>query len=493
MRFLALFFCWFLGGAPLSLASEMPEDLAAYLERQGEDREDKTLEEWLEEHGTERPEELQNTVNPLGDLSPPALPEQATAELAPAEPGIKGPAPLPSEQPLPFVPEVTQPAPGPNLDWRLFDEEGTRPSPDATPRPQPTPFEPTGTEPTPSPVALGNSKPLTVTLVQLLAEPSVEYTITGCPPSDPAPLKNDGVSPDTRANDQELTGIVPLCPAGETEIRFLMDGTEVWASEFSQSDETNAPSLRVVKRQTGFSIDSGGPEEKTEPMQQRPVLPQAEQEKPLVESKPTHTNSGFWFGALLALLSILVGWRHFSAPTTTPLSKNPATTPKGLETQARTLQKPLPTQFLLPAELKHMNPGTHWISVKTSTDQRSLTFALALHHCQNKTVFLLANPENKKTYSRAFSRQNDITWLNGKPPRVEEVKAALLELEDAIGVVILEGSSALSSRQRKAVQALLEHIKQPVFIVETASESSGSPKQQRYSVQDGHWRPINTV
>jgi hypothetical protein len=52
-------------------ANEVPEDLKAYLESQGPDRETKTLEQWLESHGTERPEK--------GDASQiPFLPEPPT-------------------------------------------------------------------------------------------------------------------------------------------------------------------------------------------------------------------------------------------------------------------------------------------------------------------------------------------------------------------------------------------------------------------------------
>jgi hypothetical protein len=489
MRFLALSFCWFFGGATVSLASEMPEDLAAYLQRQGTDREEKSLEEWLVEHGTERTDELQISVNPLGD-QPTPLGDQPTP--VPQEQGQ-----LPTEQPPPFVPTITTPTAGPNMDWRLFEAEEKKPAPDATPTPQPMPFEPPETEPMPSPVALGKGKPLTVTLVQMLAEPSVKYTIAGCPPADPAPLKNDGVAPDTRADDQEITGIVGLCPLGETQIRFMVDGTEVWVSQFAQANDTEAPSLRILKSQDGFSIDTGGPEKKTHSPQHVVVLPQTEQDEPsaepLTEPVPTPNNAVFWVGGIVVLTSIFVAWRYSSIPSTESPPNSPDTAAEALETRARAFQQPPPTPFPLPTELTQTDPGTHWISVKNATDQRSLTFALALHHCQNKTVFLLANPDNKKSYSRAFLKQNDVTWFNGKPPRVEEIKTALLELEGSIGIVILEGTSAIADRRQKSVQELLDHIQQPVFLIETAAQSLGSTEEQFYSVQEGRWRPTDTA
>jgi hypothetical protein len=474
MRFLVLSFCWCFGGVTFSLASEMPEDLADFLQRQGIDREEKSLEEWLEEHGTERTEELHIAVNPLG--------EQSTS--------------APQEQGQSPVPAITTPTAGPNMDWRLFEAEVKRPAPDATPPPQPNPFEAPETEPMPSPVALGRGKPLTVTLVQMVPEPSVKYTIAGCRPSDPAPLKNDGIAPDTRADDQEITGIVGLCPVGETQIRFMADGTEVWVSQFAQNDDPEGPSLRILRSQDGFSIDNGGPEKKTHSPEHVVVLPQTEQDElfaePLSEPVPTSNNGIFWVGGIMVLTLVFVGWRY-SAPPTKSLPNSPDTAAEALETRARALQHPPPTPFPLPNELTQTDPGTHWISVKNATDQRSLTFALALHHCQTKTVFLLANPENKKTYSRAFSKQNDVTWFNGKPPRVEEIKTALLELDGSIGIVILEGTSAIADRRHKSVQELLRYIQQPVFLVETVAQSSGSTAEQLYSVQKGCWRPTDTA
>ena len=495
MRYLALTLCWLVMGIPHGLTSEMPEDMEAYLQRQGVDREEKSLAEWIEEHGQERPERTEQPVDPLGStptpipemprLSPePFQPEKTQPALGPtmgwsllanndAQPS---PEATPSPQPAPFQPEETLPALGPTMDWSLLNDEA-QPNPEATPAPQPMPFQPEETQPAPSKIALGKEQPLAITLVHMLDGPSEAIAASGCPPGKPKPLKDDGIAPDTRANDKEHTTFVALCPLGETTVRFFVKDKEVWSLDFTPG--SNAPALRVLRQRTGFSVDVGSPTDQSQ-SEHRVVAPQ-ETEATSAAAEPEEKNAGFWIGLSLVLISVGLGWHYRSHPVPTA---NTAT--DAIETQSRPLDPTPPTLSPIPQDLAQEPTGNQWIYLDTAQDQRDMTYALALHHCKSKTVLLVADPENKTTYQRTFSKQNNVTWFSGKPLTGPDLKEALLELGAEIGVVLIEGTPAIAGNSKKDLQKFLALVQHPVFLIQR--QSAGGPLGKHYKISHGEWR-----
>jgi hypothetical protein len=479
MRYLALTLCWLVIGVPYGLTSEMPEDMEAYLQRQGADREEKSLAEWMKEHGQERPENTEQPVDPLGAI--PSPPPQPEFEVTP-----NPPQPTPNDaytpQPDPFVTEKTQPALGPTMDWSLLINEEARPSPDATPAPQPLPFQPEKTEPALSKIPDGKEQPLAITLVHMLDGPSESIAAAGCPPSEPKPLKDDGIAPDTRASDSEHTAFVPLCPLGETTVRFFVEGKEVWSWDFSP--DADAPALRVLRQRTGFSVDNGSPEDRPEVEHRVVASPETETTSAADESE--EKNAGFWIGPSLVLISIGLGWHYWRQPTP---STDTAT--DVIETQSRQLEPTPPTLSPISLALAQVPSGNQSVFLDTVQDQRDLTYALALHHCKSKTVLLVADPENKKTYQRAFSKQDNVTWFNGKPLTGPDLNEALLELGEDIGVVLIEGTPAIAGNRKKDLQKLLAVVNHPVFLIQR--RSAGGDLGKHYRISNGEWRTEEEV
>jgi hypothetical protein len=438
MRFLALILCGLFGSLSPGLASEMPEDLQAYLQRQGVDREEKTLEQWLQDHGRERPETNEAPVDPLGTTEKvKPRPEQAPTPLQ------KHTAP-----PAPFLPEITQPAP--------------------------------------SLVTLGKGQPLAVTLVHMLDGPAGPMSASGCPPDDPSPLLDDGIAPDTRAKDKEHTAFVPLCPLGETTVRFFVNAEEVWSWDYSAKSQIDAPSLRVLHQSSGFSLDTGAPEDQPHSVH-RVGGPQQElgedAKQPLIMNENEEQNAGVWIGLSLMMVSLALGWRHrglFRNPDSETTTESAA-----LKTQARKLHPPPPVLAPIPPKLRQAPLGIQRLAVDNSASQRALTYALALHHSQDKTVLLLADPKNKKTYTQAFSNQDDVTWFNGKPLTGTALIAVLLGLGADIGLVLIEGAPAIAGNN-KDLQKLVGKIQHPVVLIQHPNTMRA--QSDHYSLCDGEWR-----
>ena len=161
MRALLLILCC---SSSWALANEMPETEASFDRGSSTDRETKSLDEWMEEHGEALPPREQQQA-----LDPPATD-----------------APLPPEG------------------------DGSTPTP------------PTGD------AFSGELQPFAVTLVDKTLSADLSYAVTGCAPNQSIPMLDNGVPPDTRAGDSEYTAMSTLCPFGSTPVVVLEGDTPLW-------------------------------------------------------------------------------------------------------------------------------------------------------------------------------------------------------------------------------------------------------------------------
>ena len=423
------------------LASEMPENAESFDRGEATDRETKTLEEWMEEHGEALPPHEQR------------LPPRPTEELAPPPPPPAEAAPPP---PQPPIDEPLPPLPG---------ETASVP--------------PTGEE------FSGDLQPFTVTLVDKTLAQDVNYSVTGCTPNQSVDLLDNGIAPDTREGDGEYTAMSTLCPFGGTPVAIFEGDTPLWEENYQLPDNASAPSLRILRTTRGISIDTISDSSPPPSIRSPTATPTLEP----TPSEPEDLPKAIWL-----LLGAGLGYavREFqvrlqskrSAPSENP----PNAAPKQDSPPAATV--PHPTGSVGNVLLEQTRHPTS-LMVNDRLTQRSLTLSLAKHFASEGRVLLLPHPENQAFYPKQIPKKRDVIWFRGEPPRLEEIHEALSSPNSPFLCVLIEGLDALDaqSKQRDTIAEQLESFaaKRLIFIQLEEEDSVFEPSQWSL-IQNHHWK-----
>ena len=428
LTFLLGILCIPLSGA----ASEMPDDIEAYVEGQERDQESKSLEEWMLEYGEEVPQQPEENPNPMGA-------------------GFSSPSPMPDQD---------NGATTPSGQLRPQNEE-------PPPQPQQEDFS-------------GKNKPFTLTLVDKTQARDVAYSATACDQDTAQPLRDDGLSPDTRSGDGEYTALLAICPLGATPISLLAGSETIWEDTFALAENADAPSLRVKRTTDGVFLDDGSPDDL------QPSPPSQERNNQASSSEPTgqagstgpeavegsSSLSGsvpqfVWLIIGVAIgLTIKMGQRsqseNPSSENTTPLEtpeRTPNTPPQASQHSPKTLE--------LGPHLRGLRKGGHALSVENRPSQRSLSLSLANAYSQSGRVLLIAHPDNQALYPKLIPNESDVIWFRGKAPSMDEIFEAIDQSEAPIELVIVEGSASIRCSRftaRKTLQHMLD-TQQPRFLL----------------------------
>ena len=543
-----------------AMASEMPEDLEAYLKSKGEDREERSLEEWLALYGEEMPpslpappEESADHVihtEPNPQPSPQPSPQPQPPPQPPPQPEPQQPPPQPPPQPEPqqpppqAVPQPPQPVepqptpplpelpPQPSEEADILARVEIKPPPqpeepefpphpsesddiasriDELPPPQPEEpeFPPHPSEsddiaaridelppPQPEEPVPDTAQPFALTLVNTLPSGPTEYTAYGCGSEEAIPLLDNGEPPDTRPDDEEYTAFLPACHIGPTPIAIWSGDSVLWKEKIEPPAHEEATSLRLILGPDGISLDDGTPTvpppQPEEALTHQEPLPDPDSlllvEEPEDNSNERSSGAFLWAGIVLGFGALLgIGLL--------PRLRNSHTQAiRSIESKERELTKITnqqePRVRPLGKQLKEGWKHALSLGVIRAADRRSLSLSIAKTACENGTVLLVAQPQNRDFYTLALSKKDPVLWFKGEVPTSRSILKAIEENQDHLALVILEGPESIrgfSFLSRIRMQRLVEKSPIPVTTIMALQEGEALGHEQTCSVIDGIW------
>lgn len=408
----------------LGLANEMPEGAETFDRGEITDRETRTLDEWMEEYGEALPSGEQR-------LSPKT------------EPSDSPPFPSPPEGVPPEAP-------------------------------------PTGEE------FSGDLQPFTVTLVDKTQAAGASYAVSGCAPNQRVNMLDDGVAPDTRSGDGEYTAMSTLCPFGSTPVVVLEGDTPLWQQSFEPPTETSAPSLRLLRSNTGVSKDTASdqvqPPAQAPPADPQPAGPGND------EPAPREVPGLLW---LLAGAAIGYGIRALQGRKDTAVPRPPLRTPVEKTPAARVSQDSTPANpMALGTELLHTIQAPTSLRVDGRQSQRSLTLSLAQHFAKQGRVLLIPHPDNQHFYPSKIPKSSDVIWFRGPRPRLQEIQDTLTDRDAPIVCVLIEGMAALDvgRKQRQTIKEELSRLSDSCLIlIQLSKETAALETAFDCVLSDGRW------
>ena len=421
-----------------ALASEMPENAESFDRGEVTDRETKTLEEWMEEHGEALP--------PKPQRLPPTPPEVPSPPPPPVE--ETAPPPQPVEAPIP-------PPPGENAS-----------------------VPPTGEE------FSGDLQPFTVTLVDKTLVQDANYAVTGCAPNQFTALLDNGIAPDTREGDGEYTAMSTLCPFGGTPVAIFDGDTSLWEENYQLPDNASAPSLRILRTTQGISIDAvsgiSPPPSTSSPAPPPPMEPD--------ESEPKGLSGAIWL-----LIGALLGYGFRSLQSGFKSKRKPS---------LKSVPHPESRQVHPATPITHDSPISLGDNLLAQTQkpaslvvderlvQRTLTLSLAKHFEKEGRVLLLPHPKNQAFYPKLIPKTSDVIWFRGDPPRLQELREALSDPNSPIVCVLIEGLNALDTR-KQSMESVAEQLKscaaKRLVFIQLKQEAPVFEPSKWSLVQDHHW------
>ena len=351
--------------------------------------------------------------------------------------------------------------------------------------PAPTTGEPPAAQPTGEDFS-GELQPFAVTLVDKTLVEGVRYTVTGCAPNQAIPMRDNGEAPDTRAGDGEYTAMSTLCPFGSTPVVVLEDDTPLWQESYQPTDNTSAPSLRLLKTASGVSIDDGS--EKPPPPPNNAQPPPEEAQSELLEPV-TQTTYPAGSGLIWLLAGIAVGYGARS------LQYRRKATSGSLPSTGQNTKKDAPPSQAEPLLALSVDSGlakqkAACLSIPERQAQRSLTLSLAQHFAKEGRVLLVPHPHNQTFYPKQIPKTSDVIWFRGKPPRVGEIKDVLSDRDSPIVCTIIEGREALTT-SRGATGDLSEQLAGlsdgPLLLIQLEDEPPLLADAQRCVVCEDQW------